>query len=70
MIKAALGSREAVRQVVTVNGDVNVAPDSVVVPPVINGAWDVLVRLFGDADGPARAAVRVASLPESALAEV
>ena len=70
VIKAALGSLEAVRQVVTVNGYVNAAPDFIDMPQVINGASDLLVELFGDAGRHARAAVGVASLPKGALVEV
>ena len=69
-IKAALGSLDAVRQIVTLNGYVNVAPDFIDVPQVINGASDLLVELFGDAGRHARAAVGVASLPKGALVEV
>lgn len=70
VIKSAVGSLEAVVQVVVVNGYVNVAPDFTEIPAVINGASDLLVALFGDAGRHARAAVGVASLPKGALAEV
>ncbi len=70
VMKAALGSLEAVHQVVTVNGYVNVAPDFIDVPQVLNGASDLLVELFGEAGRHARAAVGVASLPKGALVEV
>ena len=58
------------RQIVTVNGYVNVAPDFIDVPQVINGASDLLIELFGDAGRHARAAVGVATLPKGALVEV
>ena len=70
VIKAALGSLEAVNQVVMLNGYVNAAPDFIDVPQAINGASDLLVELFGDAGRHARAAVGVASLPKGALVEV
>ncbi len=70
VIKAALGSLDAVRQVVTVNGYVNAATDFTEVPAVINGASDLLVALYGDAGRHARAAVGVATLPKGALSEV
>ena len=69
VVKAA-GSLDAVRQVVLLNGFVNVAPDFVDVPRVINGASDLLVAVFGDAGRHARAAVGVASLPKGVLVEV
>ncbi len=59
-----------VKQVVLLNGFVNVAPDFVDVPQVINGASDLLVAVFGDAGRHARAAVGVASLPKGVLVEV
>ena len=70
VIKSALGSLDLVRQIVTVNGYVNAAPDFIDVPQVINGASDLLVELFGDAGRHARAAVGVATLPKGALVEV
>ena len=70
VIKAALGSLEAVKQVVMLNGYVNAAPDFVEVPAVINGASDLLVALLGDAGRHARAAVGAGSLPKGVLAEV
>ena len=57
VVKAATGSLDAVKQVVMVNGFVNVAPDFTEVPQVINGASDLLVAVFGDAGRHARAAV-------------
>jgi enamine deaminase RidA (YjgF/YER057c/UK114 family) len=70
VIAAALGSLDAVSQIVTVNGYVNAAPDFIDVPQVINGASDLLVAIFGDAGRHARAAIGVASLPKGALVEV
>ena len=70
VVKKALGSLEAVRQILTLNGYVNAAPDFVDVPQVINGASDLLVELFGAAGQHARAAIGVASLPKGALVEV
>jgi enamine deaminase RidA (YjgF/YER057c/UK114 family) len=70
VIKAAAGSLEAVRRIVTLNGYVNAAPDFIDVPQAINGASDLLVALFGEAGRHARAAIGVASLPKGALVEV
>ena len=70
VVKLAAGSLDEVRQVVLLNGFVNVAPDFVDVPQVINGASDLLVAVFGDAGRHARAAVGVASLPKGVLVEV
>ena len=70
VVKAAVGSLDALKQVVMVNGFVNVTPDFIDVPQVINGASDLLVAVFGDAGRHARAAVGVASLPKGVLVEV
>jgi len=56
--------------VISVNGYVNAVagfPDS---PAVINGASDLLVKVFGDAGRHVRAAVGVSALPRNALVEV
>ncbi len=70
VVKAAVGSLDAIRQVVMLNGYVNVTPEFVDVPQVINGASDLLVALLGDAGRHARAAIGVASLPKGVLTEV
>ena len=70
VVKAAVGSLDAIRQVVMLNGYVNVTPEFVDVPQVVNGASDLLVALLGDAGRHARAAVGVASLPKGVLTEV
>ena len=57
-------------EVVTVNGYVNAAPGFVDSPAVINGASDLLVRVFGDAGRHVRAAVGVSALPRNALVEL
>ncbi|MFZ1941207.1 MAG: RidA family protein [Terracidiphilus sp.] len=65
-----LGSLSRVAEVVSVNGYVNAVagfPDS---PAVINGASDLLVKVFGEAGRHVRAAVGVSALPRNALVEV
>jgi len=65
-----LGSLSRVAEVISVNGYVNAVagfPDS---PAVINGASDLLVKVFGDAGRHVRAAVGVSALPRNALVEV
>ena len=68
VIKAAVGSLDSVKQVVLVNGFVNVAPDFVDVPQVINGASDLLVAIFGDAGRHARTTRKAASTSLAFLA--
>jgi enamine deaminase RidA (YjgF/YER057c/UK114 family) len=70
VLKRHLGSLDAVKQIVSVNGYVNAVagfPDS---PKVINGASDFLVELFGDAGRHVRAAIGVSALPRNALVEL
>ncbi|HWA85769.1 MAG TPA: RidA family protein [Opitutus sp.] len=69
-IKAAAGSLEAVARVVMVNGFVNAVDGFTESPAVINGASDLLVKVFGDAGRHARAAVAVNGLPRGSTAEV
>jgi enamine deaminase RidA (YjgF/YER057c/UK114 family) len=70
VLKRELGSLNRVAEVLTVNGYVNAVsgfPDS---PAVINGASDLLVRVFGEAGRHVRAAVGVSALPRNALVEL
>jgi enamine deaminase RidA (YjgF/YER057c/UK114 family) len=70
ILKKHLGSLDAVRSIVTLNGYVNAVagfPDS---PKVINGASDLLVQVFGEAGRHVRAAIGVSALPGHALVEV
>jgi enamine deaminase RidA (YjgF/YER057c/UK114 family) len=70
ILKKHLGSLDAVRSIVTLNGYVNAVagfPDS---PKVINGASDLLFQVFGDAGRHVRAAIGVSALPRHALVEV
>lgn len=70
VLKQHLGSLEAVKSIVSVNGYVAAPsgfPDS---PRVINGASDLLVAVFGEAGRHVRAAIGVSSLPRNALVEL
>jgi enamine deaminase RidA (YjgF/YER057c/UK114 family) len=69
-IGAAAGGLDRVAEVVQVRGYVACTPDFEQQPEVINGASDLLVKLFGEAGRHARAAVGVASLPRNAPVEV
>ncbi len=70
VLKRELGSLDSVAEVLTVNGYVNAAPGFADSPAVINGASDLLVRVFGDTGRHVRAAVGVSALPRNALVEV
>lgn len=70
VLKRHLGSLDAVKSVVTVNGYVNAVagfPDS---PTVINGASDLFVEVFGESGRHVRAAIGVPALPRNALVEL
>ena len=70
ILKQHLGSLDAVKSIVSLNGYVSAPagfPDS---PQVVNGASDLLVAVFGEAGRHVRAAVAVSSLPRNALVEL
>jgi enamine deaminase RidA (YjgF/YER057c/UK114 family) len=62
---------DQIEKVVRVGGFVNGAPGFVAIPQVINGASELLIKLFGEANGKhARTAIGVAELPLNAPVEV
>lgn len=65
-----LGSLEKIEEIVQVGGFVNCTPDFVNQPEVINGASELLVKVFGEKGRHARSAVGVSSLPRNATVEV
>lgn len=69
-IKAAVGSLDRVARVVMVNGFVNAVDGFTDSPAVINGASDLLLKVFGDVGKHARAAVAVNGLPRGSTTEV
>jgi len=70
ILRRELGSLDRVAEVLAVNGYVNAAPGFGDSPAVVNGASDLLVKIFGDAGRHVRAAVGVSALPRNALVEV
>jgi len=70
VLKAALGSLDAVEQVVSVNGYVNAVAGFAESPQVVNGFSDLMMDVFGEAGRHVRAAVAVNGLPRNALVEV
>jgi enamine deaminase RidA (YjgF/YER057c/UK114 family) len=69
-VKAEIGDLGKVRRVVKVVGFVASAPDFTGQPGVVNGASELLGKVFGDAGVHARSAVGVAVLPLDAPVEV
>ena len=69
-VKAEIGDLGKVRRVVKVVGFVASAPDFTCQPVVVNGASELLGKVFGDAGVHARSAVGVAALPLDVPVEV
>ena len=62
---------DQIERVVRVGGFVNGIPGFVAIPAVINGASELLIKLFGEINGKhARTAIGVAELPLNAPVEV
>jgi len=62
---------DQIEKVVRVGGFVNGIPGFVAIPQVINGASELLIKLFGEVNGKhARTAIGVAELPLNAPVEV
>jgi enamine deaminase RidA (YjgF/YER057c/UK114 family) len=70
VLKHHLGSLDAVKGVVGVNGYVNALAGFRDSPKVINGASDLLMEVLGEAGRHVRAAIGVSALPRNALVEV
>jgi len=62
---------DQIERVVRVGGFVNGVPGFVAIPQIINGASELLIKLFGEINGKhARTAIGVAELPLNAPVEV
>lgn len=70
VLEAALGSLDRVRRVLTVTGYVASTPDFDQQPAVVDGASDLLYRVFGDDGRHTRSAVGVAALPRGGAVEI
>jgi enamine deaminase RidA (YjgF/YER057c/UK114 family) len=70
VLQRHIGSLDAVKSVVSVNGYVNAVAGFQDSPKVINGASDLFVEIFGDLGRHVRAAIGVSALPRHALVEV
>ena len=69
-VKSIVGDLSNVKRVVKVVGFVASTPDFTGQPGVVNGASELLGKVFGDAGVHARSAVGVAALPLGAPVEV
>ena len=70
VLQRHLGSLDAVKSIVSVNGYVNAVAGFQDSPKVINGASDLFVEIFGEAGRHVRAAIGVSALPRNALVEL
>jgi enamine deaminase RidA (YjgF/YER057c/UK114 family) len=62
---------DQIEKIVRVGGFVNGIPGFVAIPAVVNGASELLIKLFGEVNGKhARTAIGVAELPLNAPVEV
>lgn len=69
-LKAEIGSLDRVRRVVKLLGMVNSDPGFARQPEVINGASDLLTKVFGERGRHARAAVGMGALPGGISVEI
>jgi enamine deaminase RidA (YjgF/YER057c/UK114 family) len=69
-IKDLIGNLDSVTQVVKVTGYVNSASGFTDQPTVVNGASDLLQKIFGDQGRHARVAIGVRELPLDAAVEL
>jgi enamine deaminase RidA (YjgF/YER057c/UK114 family) len=69
-LKSFLGSLDRVKRVIKVTGFVNCDPSFADQAKIINGASDLLVKIFGEKGKHARAAVGVSSLPLDSTVEL
>jgi enamine deaminase RidA (YjgF/YER057c/UK114 family) len=70
VLRAELGSLDAVSQVVKLLGMVNCAPGFNRTPQVIDGCSELLIEVFGEAGRGARSAVGMAELPFDIAVEI
>lgn len=68
--KAALGDLDRIRRCVRLGGFINAASGYSQLPPVMNGASDLIVEVLGDAGRHARSTIGVAELPLDSAVEV
>lgn len=68
--KETLGSLSKIKRVLKVTGYVNSAKGFTDQPKVINGASDLLVKIFGESGKHVRSAIGVSELPLNALVEI
>ena len=69
-LRSSLGTLDRISRIVKVTGFVNCEPSFTQHPKVLNGASNLLVKVFGEKGRHARAAVGMSSLPLDSAVEV
>ena len=69
-IKGVIGDLDRIKQIVRVVGYVASIPTFTQQPAVVNGASELLLKIFGDSGKHARSAVGMAVLPMNASVEI
>lgn len=69
-LQAAAGSLKNVKRCIKLTGFINAIPEFTAHPQVMNGASDLMVKVFAEPGKHVRAAVGVSSLPLNAAVEV
>ncbi len=69
-VRFALGSLDAVEQILQLRGFVCCTPEFTDQPAVVDGASDLLVEVFGERGEHARTAIGVAALPRGFAVEL
>ena len=68
---ALVADLDHIERIVRVGGFVNGAPGFFAIPPIVNGASELFIKLFGEVNGKhARTAIGVAELPLNAPVEI
>lgn len=70
VIEECIGNLENVKRIIKVSGFVNAVPEFTKHAIVMDGATDILVKIFGDNGIPVRSAVGMSSLPGDATIEI
>jgi len=69
-VKNLVGSLDKIEEIIQVRGFVNCTPDFGKQPEVINGASELLEKIFGERGKHARCALGTSSLPRNITVEL
>lgn len=69
-VKSVIGSLDRIDEIIQIKGYVNSAPEFTRQPEVINGASELLVKLFGEKGKHARLAIGTSILPNNIPVEL